>query len=87
MFEKPVGEKDFKRLKNIQMGSLLPVFLVLIFFLFTKDILFLLCFFFLLIIGVFMPWAHREILSSHLILLKKIDHLQELLERTPKQDP
>lgn len=77
MFDRPVSEDDIRRLKVLQMGALLPVLLFLVFFLLTKNLILLVLFFLLLIVGVFIPWIHREIISSHLILQKEIDNLKK----------
>ena len=80
MFRKSVKEDDVRRLKNIQVGALLPVLLCLVFFLMTSNIYLLFLFLFLLIIGVLGPWMLREILCSHLVL-------KEQLESSMKQPP
>ncbi len=77
MFRKPVKEEDVLRLRNVQLGALLPVLLCLVFFLMTANIYLLFLLFFLLIIGVLLPWILREILNSHLVLQQKIEDLIE----------
>lgn len=79
MFRKPVKEQDVLRLRNLQMGALLPVLLCFVFFLMTANIYLLFLFFFLLIIGVLVPWILREIMNSHLALQRRL----EALERQP----
>jgi len=76
MFRKPVKEEDFLRLRNVQVGALLPVLLCFVFFLLTANIYLLFFFFFLLIIGVLLPWILREILNSHLALQQRIEALE-----------
>ena len=76
MFDTPVSSEDIRRLKALQTGALLAVFLLLIFFLFTENLFILTLFFLLLIIGVLIPWIQREIISSHLILQKQIEDLK-----------
>lgn len=75
MFRKPATQEDLLRLRNIQVGALLPVLLCFVFFLLTANIYLLFLLLFLLIIGVLLPWILREILSSHLVLLEKIEAL------------
>ena len=75
MFRKSVREEDIRRLKNVQVGALLPVFLCLVFFLMTSNIYLLFLFLFLLIIGVLIPWILREILCSHLVLKQQLEAL------------
>jgi len=76
MFRKPVREEDVLRLRNIQVGALLPVLLCLVFFLMTANIYLLFLLLFLLIIGVLLPWILREILNSHLVLQQRIEDLE-----------
>ena len=73
MFRKPVEEEDIRRLMNVQLGALLPVFICLVFFLMTSNIYLLFLFLFLLIIGVLIPWILREILCSHLVLKEQLE--------------
>jgi hypothetical protein len=77
MFRKSVKEADIRRLKNVQLGALLPVFLCLVFFLMTSNIYLLFLFLFLLIIGVLIPWILREILCSHLVLKERLEELMK----------
>ena len=77
MFRKPVQEEDVLRLRNVQIGALLPVLLCLVFFLMTANIYLLFLLLFLLIIGVLLPWILREILNSHLVLQRRIEDLEE----------
>jgi len=77
MFRKPVQEENVIRLRNIQVGALLPVLLCFVFFLMTANIYLLFLLFFLLIIGVLLPWILREILNSHLVLQHRIEALEE----------
>jgi hypothetical protein len=67
MFRKPVQEENVLRLRNIQVGALLPVLLCFVLFLLL----------FILIIGVLLPWILREILNSHLVLQHRIEALEE----------
>ncbi len=76
MFRKPVQEEDVLRLRNVQVGALLPVLLCFVFFLMTANIYLLFLLLFLLIIGVLLPWILREILNSHLVLQKRIEELE-----------
>jgi hypothetical protein len=76
MFRKPVQEEDALRLRNVQVGALLPVLLCLVFFLMTANIYLLFLLLFLLIIGVLLPWILREILNSHLVLQQRIEDLE-----------
>ena len=76
MFRKPVQEEDVLRLRNVQVGALLPVLLCFVFFLMTANIYLLFLLLFLLIIGVLLPWILREILSSHLVLQQRIEDLE-----------
>lgn len=88
MFRKPATQEDLLRLRNIQIGALLPVLLCFVFFLMTANIYLLFLLLFLLIIGVLLPWILREILSSHLVLLQKIEALMERGDSTnPPPDP
>jgi hypothetical protein len=75
MFRKPVREEDLLRLKNVQVGALLPVLLCFVFFLMTANIYLLFLLLFLLIIGVLLPWILREILHSHLVLQERLEVL------------
>ena len=77
MFRKPVQEKDVLRLRNVQVGALLPMLLCFVFFLMTANIYLLFLLLFLLIIGVLLPWILREILNSHLVLQLRIEDLEE----------
>jgi hypothetical protein len=77
MFRKPVQEEDVLRLRNVQVGALLPVLLCFVFFLMTANIYLLFLLLFLLIIGVLLPWILREILNSHLVLQQRIEDLEE----------
>lgn len=77
MFRKPVQEEDVLRLRNVQVGALLPVLLCFVFFLMTANIYLLFLLLFLLIIGVLLPWILREILNSHLVLQQRIEDLDE----------
>ena len=77
MFRKPVQEEDVLRLRNVQVGALLPVLLCVVFFLMTANIYLLFLLLFLLIIGVLLPWILREILNSHLVLQQRIEDLEE----------
>ena len=77
MFRKPVQEEDILRLRNVQVGALLPVLLCLVFFLMTANIYLLFLLLFLLIIGVLLPWILKEILNSHLVLQQRIEALEE----------
>jgi len=77
MFRKPVKEDDIRRLKNIQVGALLPVLLCLVFFLMTSNIYLLFLFLFLLIIGVLGPWMLREMICSHLVLKQELEGLMK----------
>ena len=77
MFRKPVKEEDLLRLRNIQVGALLPVLLCFVFFLMTANIYLLFLLLFLLIIGVMLPWILREILNSHLALQEQIEALAD----------
>lgn len=77
MFRKPVQEDDLLRLRNVQVGALLPVLLCFVFFLMTANIYLLFLLLFLLIIGVLLPWILREILNSHLVLQQRIEDLEE----------
>jgi hypothetical protein len=72
-----VKEADVRRLKNVQVGALLPVFLCLVFFLMTSNIYLLFLFLFLLIIGVLIPWILREIICSHLVLKERLEELMK----------
>jgi len=76
MFRKPVQEEDVLRLRNVQVGALLPVLLCFVFFLMTANIYLLFLLIFLLIIGVLLPWILREILHSHLVLQQRIEDLE-----------
>jgi hypothetical protein len=75
MFRKPVRQDDVLRLRNIQIGALLPVLLCFTFFLMTANIYLLFLFLFLLIIGVLLPWILREILNSHLVLMRQMEKM------------
>ena len=75
MFRKPVKEEDAQRLRNVQVGGLLPVLLCSVFFLMTANIYLLFLLLFLLIIGVLLPWVLLEILNSHLVLQRQIEDL------------
>ncbi len=88
MFRKPVTEEDFLRLRNVQVGALLPLLLCFVFFLMTANIYLLFLLLFLLIIGVLLPWILREILNSHLVLQQQIQDLtdRENTEQT-SEDP
>jgi hypothetical protein len=77
MFRKPVQEEDVLRLRNLQVGALLPVLLCFVFFLMTANVYLLFLLLFLLIIGVLLPWILREILNSHLVLQHRIEDLEE----------
>jgi len=77
MFRKPVQEENILRLRNVQVGALLPVLLCFVFFLMTANIYLLFLLLFLLIIGVLLPWILREILNSHLVLQHRIEDLEE----------
>jgi len=77
MFRKPVQEENILRLRNVQVGALLPVLLCFVFFLMTANIYLLFLLLFLLIIGVLLPWILREILNSHLVLQQRIEDLEE----------
>ena len=77
MFRKPVQEEDVLRLRNVQVGALLPVLLCFVFFLMTANIYLLFLLLFLLIIGVLLPWILREILNSHLVLQQRIEDLEQ----------
>jgi len=77
MFRKPVQERDVLRLRNVQVGALLPMLLCFVFFLMTANIYLLFLLLFLLIIGVLLPWILREILNSHLVLQLRIEDLEE----------
>lgn len=77
MFRKPVQEEDVLRLRNVQVGALLPVLLCFVFFLMTANIYLLFLLLFLLIIGVLLPWILREILNSHLVLQQRIENMEE----------
>jgi hypothetical protein len=81
MFRKPVKEEDAQRLRNVQVGALLPVLLCSVFFLMTANIYLLFLLLFLLIIGVLLPWILMEILNSHLLLQRQIEAL------TDRRDP
>lgn len=88
MFRKPVKKEDLLRLRNIQVGALLPVLLCFVFFLMTANIYLLFLLLFLLIIGVMLPWVLREMLHSHLVLQEQIDALAERQNPTqPPEDP
>jgi hypothetical protein len=76
MFRKTVQEEDLLRLRNIQVGALLPVLLCFVFFLMTANIYLLFLLLFLLIIGVMLPWILLEILHSHLALQERIQALE-----------
>ena len=76
MFRKPVQEEDLLRLRNVQIGALLPLLLCFVFFLMSANIYLLFLLLFLLIIGVLFPWILREILNSHLVLQKRIEELE-----------
>lgn len=77
MFRRTVKEEDILRMRNVQVASLLPVFLCLVFFLMTANIYLLFLFLFLLIIGVLLPWVLREILISHLVLKRQFEELKK----------
>ncbi len=77
MFRRTVKEEDILRMRNVQVASLLPVFLCLVFFLMTANIYLLFLFLFLLIIGVLLPWILREILISHLVLKRELEGLKK----------
>lgn len=85
MFRKPVQEEDVLRLRNVQVGALLPVLLCFVFFLMTANIYLLFLLLFLLIIGVLLPWILREILTSHLVLQQRIEDLAD--QRNSAQAP
>ena len=88
MFRKPVQEEDVLRLRNVQVGALLPVLLCFVFFLMTANIYLLFLLLFLLIIGVLLPWILREILNSHLALQQRIEALEEQrVSGRPSDDP
>lgn len=82
MFRRTVKEEDILRMRNVQVASLLPVFLCLVFFLMTANIYLLFLFLFLLIIGVLLPWILREILISHLLLTRTFEDFS----RKPETD-
>jgi hypothetical protein len=81
-----VKEEDIRRLKNIQVAALLPVFLCLAFFLMTSNIYLLFLFLFLLIIGVLIPWILREILCSHLVLKQALEGLSKQPGSAPSSE-
>ena len=83
MFRKPVKEEDVLRLRNVQIGALLPLLLCFVFFLMTANIYLLFLLLFLLIIGVLLPWILREILTSHLVLQQRIEDLEEQKDSGP----
>ena len=88
MFRRPVKEEDVVRLKNVQVGALLPILLCLVFFLMTANIYLLFLLLFLLIIGVLLPWILREILNSHLVLQQQIQDLTDQRKTgQPSEDP
>lgn len=86
MFRKRVNEEDVLRLRNVQLGALLPVLLCFVFFLMTANIYLLFFFFFLLIIGVLLPWILTEIMNSHLVLQQQIEALERQPSSTPSAD-
>jgi hypothetical protein len=86
MFRKPVRQEDALRLRNIQIGALLPVLLCFTFFLMTANIYLLFLFLFLLIIGVLLPWILREMLNSHLVLQRQIEKMAGEKRSAPSPD-
>jgi Flp pilus assembly protein TadB len=84
MFRKPVREEDALRLRNVQVGGLLPVLLCAVFFLMTANVYLLFLLLFLLIIGVLLPWILLEILNSHLSLQRQI---QEMIDQRDPEPP
>lgn len=89
MFRKPVTFDDALRLRNIQIGALLPVLLCFVFFLMTANIYLLFLLLFLLIIGVLLPWILGEVLHSHLLLQQRVEELTDRMnaEHPPGRSP
>jgi len=87
MFRKPVQEEDILRLRNTQIGALLPVLLCFVFFLMTANIYLLFLLLFLLIIGVMLPWILLEILHSHLALRQQIEEALAGLKEPAQSAP
>ncbi len=83
MFRKPVKPGDLQRLRNVQVGALLPVLLCFVFFLMTANVYLMFLLLIVLIIGVLLPWVLREILNSHLVLQRRIEQLETRLPPAP----
>ena len=74
--------KAFKRWRNIQVGSLLPLILIGTLMIYFKEpsVLGIVSFFLILIVGVLLPQMRADLILSHLVLTKELEQRLQNLE-------
>ena len=79
--------KTFKRLRIIQVASLLPLILCGVLMIYFKEAspLGIVAFFLILIVGIFLPQIRGDSILSHIILKKELEEgLQKGVEKMAK---